>query len=752
MNLTLHLIRTDIRRFRWSLGLFWGALAAGLLLEWLLPPSAPRQTALTLLFLAEVLLALWLVVLVVLGDALTGSTAAWMTRPIGRRSLLAAKTLWMVGFLLAPYVVAAVLRFVAAGFGWSTAVKAGLEALLFGGAFLWCVAALAACVRTTFGFLAAAGAVFGAAALVGAVLGWIRFRSSEPGPVTLETSAVLVAWAWLWVCALGAWIVRVMLPPRTPGVGLFGAGVLGALLLGFFWPVDFLAPRAGSGARLNIEVIDDASAAASSGPGQQLLWGGFRVSGLATNEVLVASGLEATLEAGARGVGRWEHHELWPRTPTESGQKGAAMALIRRWFPTNTLWFGAWEFRDGPSWLHLPKDPEWFAAYAREPAPGRFSGKVRGVRWRLHAAAPIRLQPQSFTLRQGVRLSLRQVTVRPDRLRLDWLVEFPVLVSDAAGRSLADDMVGRLQFVLHHEPSAEAHGVSSSFTLRPWPSAGPPSLGSQRFSIEFPYSELRARLTGVSTEDWLREARLWVFEFTPLETVTLDFQRTNYVLRLYPENAGSASAEADELEVIRQLRLPEQPTEADLEAYLRVLLRHAPDRLTQSNRDLMQEKLEAIGPAGVPVLLRLMPIRERVFHYFVRDVLRRLLREEHKPALLDALARAPELVTVVRARGWEKDAIPVAVEMIRSRRGAVLPEIVRIAAMAKQPETHPDLAWHFIHNRTGHEFMLPALEACPGFDVASVVREAWRRARIGLASPRGLVLPAARLGLPGALQ
>ncbi|RME90871.1 MAG: hypothetical protein D6766_12660, partial [Verrucomicrobia bacterium] len=32
------------------------------------------------------------------------------------------------------------------------------------------------------------------------------------------------------------------------------------------------------------------------------------------------------------------------------------------------------------------------------------------------------------------------------------------------------------------------------------------------------------------------------------------------------------------------------------------------------------------------------------------------------------------------------------------------------------------------------------------------VREAWRRARIGLASPRGLVLPAARLGLPGALQ
>lgn len=120
MSLVLHLLRWDVQRFRILLPLWLGLVAASAALEGAWPAVAievaARQTAGiagNLLALAVLLLSVVLAALVVQEHPLVGTNAFWLTRPIPRRSLLAAKLILLsVALIAAPVFADIVLMLV----------------------------------------------------------------------------------------------------------------------------------------------------------------------------------------------------------------------------------------------------------------------------------------------------------------------------------------------------------------------------------------------------------------------------------------------------------------------------------------------------------------------------------------------------------------------------------------------------------------------------------------------------------------
>lgn len=149
MNMVLHVLKKDIRGLRWEIVATVALTLATVLAEW------PRQQA-TLNHLGQfwsqpaiVLAWILLVLRVVQRDGLVGAEHDWLTRPIRRWHVAAAKALFVVLFVLAPIAVRDAIVVAANGFpvlgylpgmAWSLAVWTGV--------FLLPAAALGVVTRT----------------------------------------------------------------------------------------------------------------------------------------------------------------------------------------------------------------------------------------------------------------------------------------------------------------------------------------------------------------------------------------------------------------------------------------------------------------------------------------------------------------------------------------------------------------------------------------------------------------------------
>ena len=115
MNLILHQFKTDVRHFRRQLLLLWATFG----LQWWLGShqnfSNDRDGFLVLLQILQLGLALFLVVRVVQADALEGTSASWLTRPVRRRHLFWSKTALLLLLIAVPRILVSV--FTAAGLG-----------------------------------------------------------------------------------------------------------------------------------------------------------------------------------------------------------------------------------------------------------------------------------------------------------------------------------------------------------------------------------------------------------------------------------------------------------------------------------------------------------------------------------------------------------------------------------------------------------------------------------------------------------
>ena len=270
-----------------------------------------------------------------------------------------------------------------------------------------------------------------------------------------------------------------------------------------------------------------------------------------------------------------------------------------------------------------------------------------------------------------------------------------------------------------------------------------------QLQLRFPYPALRERFAGVTATEWLRGARLVVFAPVYAGTANLGFRKDDYA---WPLNYGGPETKSlADREAIKQAVLPSPPTTAQLDAYLDTLCQNVPDNTVGDLHEVIKTKFAAVGTNGLPALIRRLPLNARLEQWFAIPVIRQLATREHLPELLAALQRDQNVVEVFTAKHWEADARAVLVSQLSDHTRPLPAEALRIVAEAKDAQTYADLRWHFLHLKHGQQEVVAALEQCPGFDVAGLIREAWARSRMGLTDGYGLAIAAAKQGLPDAL-
>ncbi len=245
MNLTLHLIRKDLRQFRLP-ALFWAALVAAQILftTWLLfPDTSNNDWYIIMCGFTNLLYFLGLVFgnlfagMIVLADPPGSSVALWQTRPISGRRLLAAKA--VSGFLIlgALTLLLWLPWWIYCGFGAGHIVQTA--AIVLAVTLIPAVigAALAALVDQATRFvmltmiLVAALIVFAITALVP--------RTISP---TLYGTRLILDLLCFMVAALAAVVTQYLTRQTIKSGAVLIAGVVVVMMIRAWWPVDLVAP------------------------------------------------------------------------------------------------------------------------------------------------------------------------------------------------------------------------------------------------------------------------------------------------------------------------------------------------------------------------------------------------------------------------------------------------------------------------------------------------------------------------------
>jgi hypothetical protein len=770
MNLILHQFNTDLRHFRrWLLAL-WIAFAAELILA---APFAGGDVGLALTFflmLLQIIYGLFILARVVQSDAVVGTTSGWMGRPLRRNHLFWAKTAFILLWVVLPKLGVTVILCLARSYSPAQTFETTAQLLLFVMALVGVAASLAALTRGLPQFFLAAGIVLGVTFAWAAIVSRHMSVPRQPG---LESSAILVGFLFLVLCAAIVWLWQVLVGRGRQGHVVLAIGVLALPWVLTRWRENFLSPRTIPGPPLSASLITNAPQTAAA-PGTQVLWSRLRVDGLPDSYVVepevtmafftpkgsdqayqLPNGLPVYNAALVTNVVKTlqslppnltsDGMDFSRRTPQALSEDDAYLKTIQQFFPAGTLWFG---IQSWPSERDMLSPDRLLDCLPNRPLTGALVCDVELDSFRIIQAARVGLAPGTINVAPGQSVTIRKVTPDLDGVEVEFDEEWaaPIFSRDAYAYSSSQDQCA---YVLYHPGSGEAFVSGQRMS---WSATGD-SAGARStrdFTLKFPYPVLRERLGGVSMQDWLREARLCIFlpayQGTSRQTMRLE----NLDLSKWAGNPAGGEA-LQGLQAIDGATLPDNPTDRQIAAYLDTIFFNIPSPVNVADRKKIQAKITAIGTRGLPILLRRLPLGNQLESFYVFPVLAKLATRDQLAELREALRHDPWLGEWFIDMHWDADARDVLVSVLGDHRLSFAARELCLAAGAKDPATYPDLAWRFVHLPNQQDKVLSALRDCPGFDVNAVVRNAWKLAQLGVTPPHDLAPAAAAQGLPDAL-
>ena len=760
MNLILHQFKTDMRHFRWMLLTLWLSFAAVPVLLGLNLVSGQGVAVVDgVITLWQVLLAVFLVAQLTQADPLVGTSAAWLTRPVRRAHLFWAKSAFMIFCLLLPRLAFQSVIWLLRDYSAHQMACAALESLLFSGVVVAVTAVTAAVTRDLPRFFLAVGIGIAGLFAWAVVLEMMKragmLREVGGGSALLNLSQIVLAFAVLGGSATLGWIAQGRSGFRRAGITLLALGLLAVPFIAMRSEINFLRPKLLPSVPLTLSVWQTNLPAA--GESSQQLYSELILNGVPTQHVAIVQQLGYSIPFKYRryplpSFNFRETSSYGGRSrPADSEQGENYFRLLRDFFPTQTLWFdGNNRGGIGPAFY----DEHMMRHFTNRPPVGKLSGNLELDLFNVKKVAEAPVRPGRFTIRPGWSVSIQQVKFTGDSITVSVDERTPGLMLDrgevAANSFLQGHISAYCTYVLYHPGSGEAYVVDQRYAVNSYRS----SLSGEshlQLRLRFPYPALRERFAGVTATEWLRDARLVVFAAVYAGSAKLDFKKDDYV---WSQNYNSAAREKKSLadrDAITQAVLPSNPSAAQLDTYLETLCLNVPDYTDGDFRKLIETKFAAVGTNGLSALIRRLPLDAPVENNFVLPVLRKLATREHLPELLAALARDSEVVSVFAEKHWETDARELLIGKLKDHTRPLPAEALRIVAEAKDARTYEELRRHFLHLNSDQHLVIPALEQCPGFDVAALVREAWQRSRVGLAGGAGLAVAAAKQGLPDAL-
>jgi ABC-type transport system involved in multi-copper enzyme maturation permease subunit len=296
MNLVMHILKADLRRFFWPITLWTVLTIAATVYEGFVPRLATQDQvwpfillSVGLLWIARMILAAAIVVQIVQAHSTIGSQAFWLTRPIPRGVLVIAKILLALGVTVGIPAVADTILMGAYDVPMTDIMKIVGEWSLTRAVGTLIVMVIAAQTRSLAQFALACGGVLAAVAVASSLLaGWVGMTSrGYVGMLTLASAdrAYDVNARWpdatptlvVWVVVLAASFLalwsqyRRRLRHRSIAVQVAGFVLAGVVAITWPWPLLYAEPRIPSWA-----ATDGLRLAAPP----QALWfdhGGFRI-------------------------------------------------------------------------------------------------------------------------------------------------------------------------------------------------------------------------------------------------------------------------------------------------------------------------------------------------------------------------------------------------------------------------------------------------------------------------------------------
>lgn len=681
MNVIAHIFRKDVRHLRWLLAAWFvmvilqtGLLASGVA-AW--RNDAALQVAMSILgMLVPMLKWVLLIVLVPLliqDEPLTGHTAFWFTRPIGRADLLKSKARFLAWLIVLPPVLAefsTLVYYRVAPGDLAIALPEMLWEAVIG---LLPVVALAA-VTSNFARYAIAGvSLYVGLAVVSFLWQMVRMFTDMEGMMalmaqpTLQTSRSLVVGA-LTLVLVGAAIVHQYLTRRTRRTVLLLVGYgLASVAVSQLWPWDFMdAPAAATpeaaaldGTPVSIESrhVSDAS---SLRPGQKrqkdvdaavtcdrLPPAHFATLKTVRSRLVFSDGQSAAYES--------RHGEI----NYAAGPDEAALADVLK--PAQLVVESRSVYNRSGTLLRLPTDQ--YDQYRYDQGELTADVVMRLQRYEVLARLPLRAGEE---VKQGTTAITISDVLKNDGGCTVVLGQRQLNLTfkrQGGGETMMERFNPRDLYVLVNPRLREAYlpERNTDFDFNPFQRSQRLSVLTPRVSFMLKENDDDVFKSKDAIEDWLGDAEVWWIGVQEAGTFRASLSEKPFQL---DEQYGTSEKGYVDTNALAALQLTAAPTREQAQEFVRQIYQVSRRQQRWSDRDPQVELLVQVGSENLEVLLQGLRTYDRMSFYLVRAV-DRLAGPEHKELVLSYVKRHPDLLQVVRNKGWLGDLDPALAESLR---------------------------------------------------------------------------------------
>ncbi len=206
-----------------------------------------------------------------------------------------------------------------------------------------------------------------------------------------------------------------------------------------------------------------------------------------------------------------------------------------------------------------------------------------------------------------------------------------------------------------------------------------------------------------------------------METEIKNLQRRGNMV----SSSGFQMQRADPAELAK-IKLPENPTDEQVEEYIRKIQQASMNQNSFSNSDLQVVMYAKIGPGHLKGVLPFLADNSRgTFH--LRYALPKLVGKSDKDFVLKNLAQYPQLVQSVLENGWFKDSRKNVIEAMENARSFHEFEKV-VPLMITDPEDQKALVRIF-QNSPSAGSLAARIETFPDVDFGKLAETVWKKNR-----------------------
>jgi len=243
--------------------------------------------------------------------------------------------------------------------------------------------------------------------------------------------------------------------------------------------------------------------------------------------------------------------------------------------------------------------------------------------------------------------------------------------------------------------------------------------GLHRFSVSnTPYQDV------VLGSEWMAATKLMVIEPEWVAGTSVALEEDNFKMEAGRSYSSFSSQEKVDFS---KITLPENPTRKDVEIYIGKIRRNINFMTAHNQTKVITEKYAAVGAENLDLLIE----DEGTGHYAI-GAIKQLATLEDKDLILKHLAENYHLVQVVLQFGWEDDAKDILIKRLNDGGGGgswfLPPKWIRVVASYKDPETYPGLLDYFSCGMNPHS-TYDAIKNLPGIDIEKVIAKAWRNSK-----------------------